>query len=705
MKKIFLSGLLILLSILFLSNNLASQEWKWDWASTVNNQDYGTYIWAMHADQYNNIYCRIPYDGQLFLGDTSFNHSGSNYAFAKYNANGKFQFAINALGGDFHYPEILTDLNQNIYIAGDFRHNIVINDSLISMNPGSSINHGEILLCKLNPQNEFVWTGLISSQYSDGLESFCLAPDNNALYLATEHYANVNPHTLNYFNQDTSLPYSTPLNTLVKVDTNCNILWIREVRSEYLGTGCREVFIGQDNNTYLFGNGLAHFYVGEDTIYHPLQNSGEAVTLFWLLKFDQEGNLLNGFYFDWDIWFYELDVDLFGNIYVAGTLYDTAVIGQDTIIVPDGQYYRVIGKFSEELEPYWYRVFEEGEDQNISFRSLELTEDHLIFSGHADGDLQIGDTVFHFGDEYTEVIIGEYNYDGELVNFIATDCSEDIICWHTFLDHCQNLILGGMFTGNAVLGSHSINSTSGTFSDGYLAKILRTDPVPIHIGDDTTVCESMTIYAPEGYPYYVWNNQQTNQDSLKVTQTGEYVLACGDGYGCWYYDTINVAVMPGIFQDLIDDTSMTENDTVVLSVPDVYDSYLWSDGSDSSYMTIVGSEYGIGTFPVWVEVQDGPCTFADTISLTVKSEFGIDDNSFAELQVYPNPFNNSINIEIRPDFQRIEIFDLKGKRFYSKHVFGERKTETIDLEKLDKGVYMLKIQNQKEYFIIKIVRI
>ncbi len=711
MKRTILNLFLLIGTFLLMPNTVFSQEWTWDEPTTITAQTKGSMMEAMHVDQYNNIYCRIPYSGPIYIGDTSFNYGdpngwNDNYVFAKYNTNGEFQFAIDIHDGDIHYPEIVTDQNQNIYIAGDFNHHIFVNDSLIIMNQGSSGFHGEVLLCKINPNNEVVWTGLISNQWDDQINSLCLASDNNALYLATEHYANGDPHILNYFNQDTSLPFFTNMNTLVKVDTNCNILWKKEIRSEYQGTHCRKVFNGLDNNLYFFGSGFAHFYVDEDTIYHPYIGSGEVVSLNWLIKFDHEGSFLDGFYLDWDIWSYEMEVDFLGNLYVTGTIVDTAVIGQDTIIVPDGLYYRIIGKFDQDLQPDWYNVFEEQDNQTIYFRELELDQDQVIFAGNVNGDFPVGDTTFHFGTEYTEAMVGEYNPDGELVYLLTSQCEEDFSMWHMILDNCKNPIISGMFKGEAILGSNILSPFSNDYTDGYFAKIIRNEPESINLGSDTIVCESLILQAPEGYSSYVWNNQIGGQNTLEVTETGDYTLACGDINGCWIYDTIQVSVDFADELYLGADTSIKENDTIIFEVIGNFDEYLWSDSSISNHIEIIGLDYGIGIHEIWVRATKESCIRRDTILLEVKSESGLNDKTQALFQVIPNPFTNSFVILVPMDTQQIAIYRLDGSLIQNiKFNNLDGNSVTCSLIGEPAGIYLIKITTKEGSLSGKLMKI
>lgn len=75
------------------------------------------------------------------------------------------------------------------------------------------------------------------------------------------------------------------------------------------------------------------------------------------------------------------------------------------------------------------------------------------------------------------------------------------------------------------------------------------------------------------------------------------------------------------------------------------------------------------------------------------------------IEVYPNPFNHKITIETRPDYKAIEVYDLNGNNHFSKLLNQENKTEIIDLRRLKKGIYILKIRTDGQDITKKIIKI
>ncbi|MCD4731898.1 MAG: T9SS type A sorting domain-containing protein [Bacteroidales bacterium] len=76
------------------------------------------------------------------------------------------------------------------------------------------------------------------------------------------------------------------------------------------------------------------------------------------------------------------------------------------------------------------------------------------------------------------------------------------------------------------------------------------------------------------------------------------------------------------------------------------------------------------------------------------------------LEAYPNPFTNYLNVELKPDYKKIEICDLKGLTVYSQKLTqNNNQILKIDLSNLDSGIYFLKIKTNDNYLIRKLIKL
>jgi hypothetical protein len=90
-------------------------------------------------------------------------------------------------------------------------------------------------------------------------------------------------------------------------------------------------------------------------------------------------------------------------------------------------------------------------------------------------------------------------------------------------------------------------------------------------------------------------------------------------------------------------------------------------------------------------VYDNQMKCSDSSNLTINVFTGINDIKNSNIKIYPNPTNNIINIEglTKNENNTIQIFDVQGKLVITKTI---NEKGTIDLTELNKGVYVIKIE-------------
>ncbi len=682
----------VFIILLFCSTLLFSQEWEWSWVNTVTEGAKDSWTETLTSDFFNNNYCRTPYDSAIYLPDTTFLHPGqfnyANYAISKYNRKGDFLNALDIYtipGSDIQFIELQTDSAHNIFLCAPFQNTVFINDTVINIAPTPYTIQPDVFIAKLNSNYEVQWSRLITSEIQDDLRGFLISDDGGYIYIATIHQANGGPEKTIFLDQDTSSTYKITMNSLTKIDLNGNLMWNIEIKSTKLGTDTRNLTIGDNGLIYMQGSAYGNIIIGQDTLYHPYYPESKYAK--FIVVFDQAGNFVDGFFLDWGIGLLEFKVAN-NNIYVSMLISDTTIIGNDTIIVPQGEHYCILGKFSSQFVPLWYKVFE-----SCSYFRILLDNENLIFMTNANGTLQIEDTTLYLG-TYKETILGEFGPDGELINIKTTKSVRDLVSKSFLFDNCKNIVISGYYNGVAIFGNDTIYSNNYNIKDGFVAKLIRTEQQTIDIGPDTISCEEFTIQGPEGYQFYLWNDSLTNQNQFLVSTSGKYYLDCANKDGCWLSDTINITIHPKIEINIGNDTTIKQNDTIIFTLPDEFESYLWYDGSISNSILIAGSSLGLGTFPIWVSVTDGPCTVTDTLYLTVINEFGINENRGNYIEIVPNPASDIISIINNSGIKlkKVTIFDITGKIVLQHN----KPINKINISSLIHGLYFLEIKTEKE---------
>ncbi len=170
-------------------------------------------------------------------------------------------------------------------------------------------------------------------------------------------------------------------------------------------------------------------------------------------------------------------------------------------------------------------------------------------------------------------------------------------------------------------GSYSVTLTDShgcTDSDAIIVNYAA--PIPVFIGNDTTICTGTTLYldaTTAGATFYQWNNG-FNDPTLPVSGGGTYWVGVEQG-NCMVFDTINVLMAPSPDVFLGNDTTLCPAATLLLDATASGTTYLWQNNSAGpTQMVAVAGTY-------WVQVTDpNHCTGADTIVVAYADPNAVD---------------------------------------------------------------------------------
>jgi len=669
------------------------QNWDWEWSDQNTQKDAAAWTEIMDIDFQNNIYTGTMFGDSIFFRDTLFTSEGhydwANWAIAKYDEQGNFQtaFDITSMPNKSIFEvDLVTDKNLNIYIACQFQEIAYLLDTTIHRGNVKEPDSPELFLVKLTPGFTIEWIHLISSNAQDVCQGLAISPDNY-LYMATKQIGNAGENdTVSFMGQDTAI-FNTSLCSLLKIDFDGILVWRKELKSSMIGVEVREVNITNANNILLNGHVRDNLFYSDDTIIHPHQ--GEYMHRPFFIEIDSSGALSKGKIKDWNMVVSDTDRDESGDIFFAGFVWDTVYFGTDTLIRHEDTTVNIIAKLNADYEPEWFETAKARTSQGSYYFHIDTFQDTLFFAGRCKGTIPIFDTVFNLGSPY-KGFIGRVSPNGKLDKFIIAKSSGGLQPHGLKVDNCgDNLIVSGRFSGHAYLGQDTIESYSTSHWDGIVTKLYMHDPYHFDFGPDTTVCDSIRLTGPEGYKYYYWNGQVSEQNWFDVFVPGTYVFACTNEDRCWVRDTINIGIQPGFTINLGQDTVIGLTDTLRLSAPEGYESYLWSTGSTENSIEITGISIGQGDWSVWVAVTQGVCTITDTIHLTVSfvrelQEMGV--------SIYPNPAGDILHVFSEKYLERIEIYDNKGSVVISKKIQNAMDNRVkLNLSNIPPGIYLIRI--------------
>lgn len=99
---------------------------------------------------------------------------------------------------------------------------------------------------------------------------------------------------------------------------------------------------------------------------------------------------------------------------------------------------------------------------------------------------------------------------------------------------------------------------------------------------------------------------------------------------------------------------------------------------------------------------DGAAAYIDEIRMDVSVG---NDEKLAEslLNIYPNPFDNFVNIESDNTINRISLFNILGKKVYEE-IFLSTHFYTVNMLDLPKGTYMIQIETNESVLSSKLIK-
>lgn len=156
------------------------------------------------------------------------------------------------------------------------------------------------------------------------------------------------------------------------------------------------------------------------------------------------------------------------------------------------------------------------------------------------------------------------------------------------------------------------------------------------------------------------------------------------------------------------DTTICLTQVLTVSIPETYDSYLWSTGDNDQTVQLNGSVLGLGQHEISVIVDNDGCTGeTGSFILTVDACAGIEEFANGNIQVYPNPSKGEIILEVNGETSEFElnVLDVNGKLVYAEHVDQtiNRYRKSIDLTSLAKGMYFLHLNDGTESVTEKLI--
>ena len=155
------------------------------------------------------------------------------------------------------------------------------------------------------------------------------------------------------------------------------------------------------------------------------------------------------------------------------------------------------------------------------------------------------------------------------------------------------------------------------------------------------------------------------------------------------------------------DTTVTENGGTLTSNASSM-SYQWinceSGLEETGETSISFTPTSSGNYAVVISDTASGCS--DTSECTNVSISGLDDILYSKVNLYPNPTNLSLTMDVSsfPNGSNIYVYDVHGKLILTTKISGSMNSYTLDVGDLSKGLYQVVLsdgQNQKRASFVK----
>lgn len=257
------------------------------------------------------------------------------------------------------------------------------------------------------------------------------------------------------------------------------------------------------------------------------------------------------------------------------------------------------------------------------------------------------------------------------------------------------------YLNNSILG---IIDSISVYIDSFLVEI--SDIPTVYCGFSAQLIANYHANANyEWSPQEGLSNSHIRNPSLLLENSNnlQYIVECNVP-GCGIsFDTLNIDFDPLPYA-LIYYPQISNDTSLFSSYNTCSDSFLWDFGdgtfSNEENPNHVYAENGLYTVTLSVYNSYGSySTFVYYYNYWLSSNQLESEN----ITIYPNPTSDKIYICGLPknDLTQIELFDFSGNLIFKGKI---NKNDSIDIEKLENGVYILKISHDNESIYRKIVK-
>lgn len=696
------SRLLTILPFLFLlSYSAQSQSWSWLQRAGGDARDEGEIV---DVDESGNVVICGKFNDTAWFGNNYIlSHGDQDLFIAKYDSSGTFQWARGAGGPTTDESvSVAFDPQGNIVVTGYFKVQAWFDNTSIT---GS--NNLEFYVAKYSSSGSFQWVRKGIGPGDDrGKGIDC---DSQGNILVTGSYRDTC-----IFESDTLISPGDDNIFLAKYSPTGNLLWILDGGGP-LQAWTSTVSVDANDDAYITGSfkGTAFFgmqsvvsYGGNDVLLAKASSTGS-----WLWAVNGGG--LNDDYGN------GMEVDVFGNVAVTGSFFDTVAFYPVSNIISNGDKDGFIAYYNSSGAGLWANAM--GGTQSDKGIACSTDKDGFVYvTGYVNGIAHFGSVVdtSKGGDD---IFLAKYSPQGSL-EFVELAGSTN----HDYgkgieVDDQGIVYIGGVFQNTMYFGNQTLVSAGDR--DIFLVKYNEGLPLLVQQPQSQDVCVGDTvilhIQASGPGPFnYLWFDDAGSilgavYDSYSfvcsdTNYSGRYYCHVGNSNGAIISDTAFITVHPlPLINFNIPDSTMFINDTLYIAIDPGYSSYSWTTG-DTLYYTSKFFEYWPGMQGDWNTIHvtvtnEFGCEASDSIVVYIWWE-GIPEYELGKLiSIFPIPTNDRFYIQGEGlTIKSVNVRNIQGELILHQTMDGGN--PSVDIKSLRPGIYFSFINTDKGLALKKIIK-
>lgn len=239
--------------------------------------------------------------------------------------------------------------------------------------------------------------------------------------------------------------------------------------------------------------------------------------------------------------------------------------------------------------------------------------------------------------------------------------------------------------------------TFTSFSDVISCNGTVSSIAPINLSDNCS--SNITVsYVLSGATNATGNNDASNEKFNPGTTTVTYTFTDQNGNSSYFsfhvrYELIDVTV-------LANQNILTANGTGIYQWFDCINNIPIAGATSKSFAPVAAGDYS-------VMISKSGCSKTSQCYNVVFTGISMyESDASPELSVFPNPTSGIIYVNSSAENSdlQISIFDVSGKEVYTRSGLNER-SNLVNVEKLNQGVYFMKVSCKKDQKIIKFVKL